>query len=437
MAVWLPVAAAMVVNAAGRKSIVAAWSAVFVIVGIAVWASGSRTALLTAVVGLSVLIAHAWRSFTARQRFAGILGAIIVSATVAWLVPSTTFIRAKGMVASLSREDLQAAAYQLWSRDKYGTAALEMVAEHPFVGVGVGGFMYQHGEVLYRMNRTERPPDNAQNWYRQQLAELGVLGSLGWIACLVVFMWMLARYRDVDQRGVMAGAAKGAILGLAAASMLGIPTQDAAASITFIVMACWCMELKGLAGSPTHRTTARPTRFEWGAMLIVLGGFLGGTLYAARTDLRPPLRALRNGFPYRYGFVTDRLDPTIQWTGPKAVDVFPAEKRWLKLVIGEVAPDAASKPVRVRVSINRDLILQLERRSSFPITRWIRMPSPGTPLLMQINVSRTWRPGGVGGSVDNRERGVAVRERSFWDEDPPKGSVTFESPPSPMDRAPR
>ena len=428
MALWVPVAAAMVVSTTGRRLMTVAWSAIFVILGIAVWASGSRTALLAAVIGLSVVIVHARRLFTARQVLAGVLGATIGCAAIVWLVPSTTWTRARAMVPSLSSELLQSVAYQLWSREMYGTAAVQMVAAHPLVGVGVGGFNYQYADVLYRMNRTERPPDNAQNWYRQQLAELGLIGSLGWIAWLAMFTWMLARCPDLDGRRVMAGAAKGAILGLAAASLLGMPTQDTAASITFVILACWCVKLKGSSAFAAPERAGRPARLEWAAILIVLGCFLGGTVYAARTELRPPVRALRIGFPYSYGFVPDKTDPTIRWTGARAVEVFPADKRWLKLEIGAVAPDAATKPVQVKVWINRTLILRVSRRSNFPITRWIRMPSYGTPLMIQIEVDRTWHSSDFGGSADEGERGVAVRDWSFTDDDPPKGSVTIESP---------
>jgi hypothetical protein len=212
-----------------------------------------------------------------------------------------------------------------------------------------------------------------------------------------------------------------------------MPTQDAAASISFVAVAYWCLKLTGVDAYATSVSRPQPSRSEWAAVLLVLGCFLGGTVYEARTELRPARRALRIAFPYSYGLRPDRIDPTVRWTGAKAVEVFPAEKRWLKLVIGDVAPDAASKPVHVNVSINREVILQVDRRSNFPITRWIRMPASGTPMLMQIDVSRTWRPSDAGVPGDERERGVAVGELSFWDEDPPKGSLTFESPPAPMD----
>jgi hypothetical protein len=401
---------------------------------VAAWASGSRTALLAALVGLVVVIAHAWRSFPARQRRAGIAGAIVVCAAVAWFVPSTAVSRSRFMVPSLSRSDLQFVAYQLWDRDMYGRVAMKMVAEHPLVGVGVGGFHFQFGDLLYRMYGSARPSDNAQNWYRQQLAELGVLGSVGWIAWLALFTWMLKRRPDAEGSRVIAGGVKGAILGLAAASLLGIPTQDTAASITFIVFACWCMRLKGFSQTGTNNGLSRLSGREWAVIVVVLACFLGGTLYAAKTELRAPLRALRVGFPYRYGLFPDRTDPMIRWTGAKAVEVFSAEKRWLKLVIADVAPDAEQNPVHVRVSINRELILDVNRRGSFPITRWIRMPPVyGTPMMMQIDVNRTWRPSEFGDPTDHQERGVAIREWSFLDDDPPKGSITFENPPPAID----
>jgi hypothetical protein len=429
IALWIPVAAAMAVTT-GRRYLTVAWSAIFLILVIAVWGSGSRTALLASFVGLVVLVAEARRSLNFRRLLAGALGAVVACAVIAWLVPSTSVARVRDMVPSLSRENLQTAAYQLWARDMYGTAAVQMITEHPLVGVGVGGFNYQYGDVLYLLNGTSRPADNSQNWFRQQLAELGLLGSAGWIAWLVLFIWMLAKRPDAAGRHLIGAATRGGIVGLVSASMLGMPAQDTAVSMSFVVIVGWCMKLKGLPGVVAVDKAERLSRVEWTVVLTVLACFLGGTVYEARTDLRRPVRALRMGFPYSYGFVPDKADPTMRWTGAKALEIFPAEKRWLKLVIGDVAPDAGSNPVQVKVTLNREEILRVNRRSSFPMTRWIRMPEYGTQLMMEIDVNRTWRPSDFGDSTDRRERGVAVQQWSFSWEDPPKGSITFEDPPA-------
>jgi hypothetical protein len=38
-----------------------------------------------------------------------------------------------------------------------------------------------------------------------------------------------------------------------------------------------------------------------------------------------------------------------------------------------------------------------------------------------------------GNLADLQERGVAIGAWSFWNEDPPKGSITFENPPAAID----
>jgi O-Antigen ligase len=426
MALWLPFAAAKVGDAAGHRLVAMVWSAILIVLGIAIWGSGSRTAFLAAAVGLAVLMFDARRWLGARRLVGAALVAALCCAAIVWLVPSTTWTRARAMVPGFSIKGAVSVMDQLWSRGMYGTAAVVMIKEHPLVGVGLGGFNYQYGDVLARMG-VELKPDNAQNWFRQQIAELGIVGSIGWILWLLLFLVVLVRCPDAEGSGLKISAAKGGIVGLASASLLGMPTQDAAASITFVVIVSWCLSLKAECAFLKRPAIGRSTMLEWGVMLGVLVSFLSGTAYAARNELRPVSRAARSGFPYRYGFTVDSSDSTIRWTGRKAVELITADKRWLKVELGQVAPDAEANPVPVSVSIDKTLILRVSRRSNFPLVRWVRMPPYGTPLTVQIEVERTWRPSDFGRSSDTNERGVTVREWVFTDEDPPKGSVTIES----------
>jgi hypothetical protein len=435
-ALWVPVAVALALGRHGGSRRIATVGLVpFVVLGVAVWASGSRTALLAAIMGVMVLVACVFRTLNVRQMLIGVAGVAVLTVVIVFLVPASSGplkrVRdfAQGLEASghpvSTRAGLVHSARQLWERD-YGPAAHLMIAEHPFVGVGVGGFYYQYADALYLIHRPVLPVDNAQNWFRQQLAELGLLGSAGWIVWTGMFLWMLVRHRGPDDRRAMVGAAKGAVIGLAAASLVGMPTQDTAASISFVVLAGWCLKLTGVERPHVNQSRSR-RNLEWAAILAVLFTFLGGTAYAAWTDLRPPHRALRADFPYQYGFsAPDKDEPQFRWTGAKAVDVFHADKRWLMLVIGAVAPDAAEHPVRVRVWFNDQLILRVDRRSTFPITKYIKMPAYGTPIMIQIQTSRIWRPVDFGLGDDRRERGVAVGNWVFRDEDPPKASLTVE-----------
>jgi hypothetical protein len=246
---------------------------------------------------------------------------------------------------------------------------------------------------------------------------------MGWIVWTGMFLWMLVRHRGPDDRRATVGAVKGAVLGLGAASLLGMPTQDTAASISFVVVAAWCLKLtaddEAAVESPPRR------RLEWAAATLVLLAFLGGTAFAGWNELRPPYRALRADFPYQYGFGAPD-EQGVRWTAAKAVDVFHADRRWLKIAIGAVAPDAAARPVRVRIWYNKALLLQVDRRGTFPITKYIKMPASGTPIMIQIDVSRTWKPADFGLGSDRQERGVAVGTWEFLQEDPPKGSLTLE-----------
>jgi hypothetical protein len=429
VSLWVPVAAALVVEAGGRlrRSLVLRLALLLLFI-IGVWASGSRTALLSAMVGILVLFGSVWRLLRARHLVAGMAAAVVLVVALVFVAPVSTtgpWRRIVQFVPELSRAQIVESALQLWSRDMYGRIADRMFAEHPAVGIGVGGFYYQAADILYLINHSERPPDNAQSWYRQQLAELGLVGSVGWIVWMGMWIWLFAFRRGPGDRSAIAGAVKGSMIGLAAASLLGIPTQDTAASITFIVLAAWCLKLTGAgAVSLTH---ARPWagRFEWPAVLAVLACFLAGTAYEARHALRPAARAARAEYPYQYGFMADADHSEFRWTRSTAVDVFPIENRWVKLVIGAAAPDAAEKPVVVRVWRNDTLILTLPRRSDFPLERWIRLPDHERYVGLRIEVSRTWRPADFGRGADREERGVEVGKWEFvyWT---PQGAVTVE-----------
>ncbi len=424
LAMWVPAAAAAAfVAARGKRGTTALLLALLAaLLAIALWTTGSRTALLAAMVGLLVL-GVAIRSFIRASHLVAAGCAVVLAAGLVIALPSAAtgpWVRMRDLLPSFSKAAIRNAAYQLWSRDLYGTAAEMMIADHPLVGVGVGGFNYQYGEALYRLKVNERPPDNAQNWYRQQLAELGLLGSVGWILWTIAFLRILLRRRA---RGVplYLGAAAGGVAGVAAASLLGVPTQDTAASISFVVFACWCLKQTGTARARASGTPPPRTWF-WAGAAAVLTAFLTGTVYAAATELRPPVRARRIDAPYRYGFSQDPLDARFLWTSGRAVEVLRAEKRWLRLELGAAAPDAGSNPVRVTVRIDGVEVLRVERRGTFPIVRWIRLPDDDRMVLIEVLAGRTWQPPEA---AAKRPRGVQVAHWAFSDE-PPRGAAIID-----------
>ena len=181
----------------------------------------------------------AWRSFSATRTraliaggtFAALLLAVVLFGSMSDSIMSQ---RIQLLLPDLSARTLGRAWNELWERNRYGTSAVRMIVEHPLVGVGLGGFHTQVADAAYLDAGAGLPSDNAQNWFRHQLAELGLLGSAGWLVFCGSFLWMLVRKVPDDERW-MAGAAKGSIVGLGMASLLGMPTQDVAVFFTFIV----------------------------------------------------------------------------------------------------------------------------------------------------------------------------------------------------------
>ena len=78
-----------------------------------------------------------------------------------------------------------------------------MIGEHPLLGVGVGSFHLLTADYgALTGYEGHLVPDNAQNWFRHQLAEFGILGGLGWITWVAMFVVFVLRapIADADRR---------------------------------------------------------------------------------------------------------------------------------------------------------------------------------------------------------------------------------------------
>ena len=91
-------------------------------------------------------------------------------------------------------------------------------------------------------------PDNAQNWYRHQLVENGLIGSVGWILWVVLFGWFVMSARAPQPTRFAATIVKGMLVALAVVSLVGMPTQNVAVTITLWTLAFWYLALVGVPG---------------------------------------------------------------------------------------------------------------------------------------------------------------------------------------------
>ncbi len=428
-AFWTVGALALARRLANPWSVVVA-SAGLILGTAAVWLSGSRTGL--AAVGVSVAIAagEAFRHWRATRSTSAIdirrvvmigAGALVVVVAMVLVLrqASTHTIVQRGTLGYLplvgDRGVLKSANELLWERFGYGPAAIAMVKEHPVEGIGVGAF---HALVLdygttagYRISS-----DNAQSWFRHNVAEFGLLGSipmLWW--CVVLAGVLFARGQGGDRLSL--GLLRGVLIGFAVASLFGMPAQSIAIAMTFWVFVFWFfIEQQGLQNG-----AALPSPPRWRQGLVVAAAVLvalhaGATVVNALGDLRPRERAQRWNWYYRYGFVQpDDVEPDPggkpvgrRWTEKQSLAVIPVKGKVLKFVAWIDHPDADVNPVHTQVWADSVMVYEGDLRRT-PLVLDIP-PTPGRNyLVIETRIDRLWRPSDAGGR-DTRELGLSVRD---------------------------
>src|SRR3954469_6722038 len=204
---------------------------------IGMWMSGSRTALLAGIAGMIAVGLAAWSTSTRVTR--RVLP--ITAAAVAVLAAAVLFAgRAIGPLGRLF--DLPPGATsrlaELWTRGGYGTAALMMIREHPLAGVGLGSYHVLVPDYRVFVHQT-MPFDNAQNWWRHQAAELGLLGGAMLFAWSAVLTWKVLAGRTAPRQAFTATAVRGLLVGLGVCSLLGMPKQSPLVVLWFMLVVAW------------------------------------------------------------------------------------------------------------------------------------------------------------------------------------------------------
>jgi O-antigen ligase len=241
-ATWAPLTAAFF-PMTGVAGILSASGAL--VLWIAAWFSGARSALI--LIGAALLAgatgAVARRSWAWRLSI-GLAGAGAVVALMAgWQSgPETPLGRLRRSLPHASPGD---ALYEvLWRRDGYGLAAVEAIREHPIAGVGIGRFQMLSTGYHQRATGRAIPPDNAQNLWRHQLAEQGIIGLLP-----LLFMTIRA-IRDIWAGRDGPVALRWMLLGIGAALIVGYPLQDPAAAVTVATLVAMQGRVAGAARGP-------------------------------------------------------------------------------------------------------------------------------------------------------------------------------------------
>lgn len=380
------------------------------------WMSGSRTALLAGSVGLATIGLAALRrtgELSLRMREVA-AGAVAIGITLAalLLVPvnsESPLQRVRNTLpADASRVAVTSFLRELWDRGGYGVAATALIVRQPAVGVGIGMFHMMGADYL-RAQAVEIPPDNAQNWWRHYVAEMGVLGSAGVLLWTVLFLWFLLRTSGDGERHLPAAALKGALIAIGLASLVGMPAQSLPVAITFWTFAFWHTRL-------VHRdatwTAGGLGPIAWAVLGVLLGAYLGTTLVLARGELRPPMRAAEGGWRYTYGMYDPPSRPAdgtaSLWTERRGVAVVPVGGPSMVLTIRAEHPDISQRPVKALVKVNSHTVVDVTLYTDSPIVRRIETGAARRAVI-EARVDRTWRS--APGSGGDREIGLALSWR--------------------------
>lgn len=394
---------------------------------LAIWGSGSRSALPLALLGfLAVLIGlHRWAGSKRLVWVAAfaipVVGALALSIALGVSVETPFFrILQEFGEPRWSMAWVRGIASTLWTRNAYGTVAVDMFRQFPLVGVGLSAFYYLAGIFSWRLVPNPLPFDNAQNWYRHELVELGLVGSAGWIVWTFSFLVLLVISRPRPGRQLTFVVLRLLLMGFGLISLVGMPGQALIVAFTFWTLAFWFIRETAAPPLPDARAS-QPSTTVWVALWLVVLGHTAGTTYVGWTALRPPVRALRADLNYSLGFYVPEGagSEAFRWAKQRAVAVMPASKAWMEVTVKVNHLDLVRNPVDAKVWIDGASILRTRLRTVDPVTRYVWVPA-GKRIMIETWVSRLHTDGT--GPPDRRERGLLVRW-NFVDVPPPDAVI--------------
>ncbi|MDQ3068750.1 MAG: O-antigen ligase family protein [Acidobacteriota bacterium] len=427
-------AAALTWGLAGGWLQILAGIAVSALAWLALWGTGSRMALLAALVGISLAVYAAVRGGRGRigtgkliAGVGGVAGLVIVLGVVARFETDPV----SRTIASLPRHDRESiekfVEFEFWNRfGPFGTGSLRMIRDSPLLGVGAGTFepIYVDYAYVVTNGRTRSHFDNAQNWFRHQLAELGLLGGLGWMiwsAMFAAFVWRTAPAREglTEATGV-----KAAIVSLVLMSLISMPSRNIFVALSFWVFAFWLVKLGGEITGPRWLVAAEQRRTVWLAVILAAFAFVSATGWYGYRHLRPPHRAMMANWDYLNGVSrpVQTADGIVRYTTQhQGVAVFYAVPgAYLRLVFQIVHDDRA--PVRIKIYQGDAQVAHFVVSDRQWQELYIKVPE-GMPdrMMLQASVDR------LAPRRDTPARGLILKDWAFVAQ-PPPGAMIATSP---------
>jgi hypothetical protein len=385
------------------RGLAAAGGAVVIATLVGVWMSGSRNAAVAAAVGAVALAVAIWQSAGAgaRRRLP-----LVVGGAAVLIIAIVFFSGATGPLRRLLERPAGATGGivdAVLSRGPYGATSLAIVRDYPVVGVGIGSYQLLSADYWRQMANDALPFDTAQNWWRHQLTELGVIGALPLFLWSAVIGWGAIRARAYPDRQFEATVVRGVIIAIGLASVIHVPTQTPLVLLWFFLLVAWMWRV---ANSGHATVFALP----WIVAVGFAIAYAAGHVVLARGSLAVPERAARFERSYATGVYRPEMLDTggeFTWTRERATFVWPARTRWLVVRVWAHHPDIAADPVRLTLKTPCMTLLDEKLTSGARLSLGVLLPEGVRAVEAVLTVSRTWRPSDFGES-DRRELGAGI-----------------------------
>ena len=366
------------------------WSSGWAVIALAgTVASGSRTALAGMMAGTLVAVIGRLRGGRRVIAIAALAAAMV---TAAW-VGARHIEREEGQAASRLAGTVNRALAGgpaemwrvAWRRDGYGPASMALIADHVWFGVGPGAFANLIPDYAREAIGTPLPPDNAQNWWRQHVADFGLIGGAGGVLCSLLTLVAVVRWW---RRPSEASASPAPLVALGLMAFVSPPTQHPLLQVLIGLVVAHAVAPATGAAAPPGAPRRGVGLLLWGAALACAAGLASN----GWTSFRPPDRASRFGFAYNYGLSAPVRTAfgDGRWAARRSVTV--VAPAGAVLVARLVLPhdDLARDPVAVTISNGHEVICAHVARDQTPFE--CRMPVPvGRWPIVQVEVSRAWR----------------------------------------------
>ncbi|HUT25723.1 MAG TPA: O-antigen ligase family protein [Sumerlaeia bacterium] len=311
----------------------------------------------------------------------------------------------------------------MWQR-----AAL-VVGQFPVSGIGLGAFRTEIPNFIDRNAEEDLFRDNANNWYLQVSAEMGLIGLLLALIVLGVVLreaWRLALSRRLE--GAQAAISRllcGSVTAMTLMFIVGphvifVEVQLAFWGVIGLIFAqAYTLPLPTQErGAVSPAPPARRFLRLAGIGLVAL--FLGAQLVNSLTALSLPERQKTCGYDKSEGFYLQegRIGGRIRWTRGEASAMVPAGRRRVRFQMAIAHPDAADDPVVVDILLDgrpagREVFHQQGE------LHYVDLPLPAVEtdeIEVRFRVNRTFVPREhFAGTPDQRVLGVMVGAFEFPD----------------------